>query len=455
MTEMKSPEVQPPGLAWVQRTFNLEPQWTAEPDPQVIEQTIQSLLPSRTIQVTFLAEGALNKLYDVKIDNEVFVIRVSLPVDPYYKTMSEVATVEWVSRTANIPVPRVITYQSSRENPIGFEWIIMNKMPGRPLKELWRSLSFSAKISLVEKFAAYSSCLFRNQLQGIGNLYMKASTLNDSRLSEATWPAGNPACSNKSPLSENEHIPAGLPDVGRIVSMHFFWGSHIFQDVPRGPFKSSSDWMASRLSFSEKDYQSVLDNLPSKDFESDDEDDADDARRTLEIIGKLKTLLPSFFPLHGDNPEPSVLVHDDLSSRNILVHDNGELAAILDWECVSALPLWRACYYPAFLKGPPRSLKPDLGRYELEGSGEASDLYWEHLWEYEVTLLRGVFIDKMKSLEPGWVEVFHKSQRQRDFDIAVQNCDNEFVARHIRAWINDLTAGVDNHRSLRDRIDED
>ena len=160
---MKPLEVQPPGLAWVQRTFNLEPQWTVEPDPQAIERTIQSLLPSSTVQVTFLAEGALNKIYDVKIDNEVFVMRVSLSVDPYYKTMSEVSTVEWISRTTNIPVPRVITYQSSRENPIGFEWILMTRMPGRPLKELWRSLSFSAKTSLVGEFAAYSSCLFRNQ----------------------------------------------------------------------------------------------------------------------------------------------------------------------------------------------------------------------------------------------------------------------------------------------------
>lgn len=250
-------------------------------------------------------------------------------------------------------------------------------------------------------------------------------------------------------------MPAGLPYMGRIVSMHFFWGSYILQDVHRGPFISSSDWIISRLSFSEKDYQSALDNLLSSDFESDDEDNADDARRTLEVIGKLKTLLPSFFPPNGDNPEPSVLVHDDLSSRNILVYDNGELVAVLDWEYVSALPLWNACYYPAFLKGPPRGLKPDLRRYEIEASGEASDLYWEHLWKYEVTILRDVFIDRMKSLEPGWVDVFHKSQRQRDFDTAVQNCDNEFVARHIRAWIDDLTARVDNHRSLRDRIDED
>ncbi|KAE8359635.1 phosphotransferase enzyme family-domain-containing protein [Aspergillus caelatus] len=311
---MKSLELQPPGLAW----------WTVEPDSQVIEHTIQCLVPSSTIQVTFLAESALNKIYDVKIDNEVFVMRVSLPVGPYYKTMSEVSTVDWIYHTTKIPVPRVITYQSSRDNPIGFEWITMTKMPGRPLKELWRSLSFSAKASLVGEFAAYSSCLFGKQFQGIRNLYEKASILHDSG---------------------KEHMPARLPDVDRIVSMHFFWGSHILQDVHRGQFTSK------------KDCESTLDNLPSSDLESDDEDDeddADDAIRTSEIIGKLKTLLPSIFSPNGDNPEPSVLVHDDLSSRNILVHDNGELAAILDWECVPALPLWKACYYPAFLKGPPR-----------------------------------------------------------------------------------------------------
>ena len=443
------------GLAWVQKTFNLEPQWIVEPDLRAIEQTIQSLQPSSTVQVTFLAEGAFNKIYDVKIDKEVFIMRVSLPVDPYYKTVSEVSTVDWISRTASIPVPRVITYQSSCENPIGFEWIIITRMPGKPLKKMWPSLSFSAKTILVGQFAIYSGCLFRNQLQGIGNIYRVASTLNDSTLAEATWPAGNSAYSNESPPSAKENLPRGLPDVGRIVSMHFFWGSHILQDVYRGPFGSSKDWITSRLSLSEKDCQSTLDNLPSGELGSDDEDEADDATRTLKIIRKLQSLLPSVFPPNGDNPEPSIMVHDDLSSRNILVHKSGELAAVLDWECVSALPLWNACYYPAFLKGPPRRLKPDLGRYKHEANGEPSDPYWEHLWEHEITLLRDVFIEKMKRLEPGWVDVFNKSQRQRDFDLAVQNCDNEFVARHVRAWIDDLTTGVDSPRSLRDRINED
>ncbi|KAB8276153.1 hypothetical protein BDV30DRAFT_224541 [Aspergillus minisclerotigenes] len=412
-------KAQQPGLAWVQRIFNLEPQWTVEPDPQVIEQTVRSLLPLSTVHV--------------------LVMRVSLPVDPYYKAMSEVSTVGWISRTTTRPVPGVITYQFSRDNPIGFEWIITTNMPGRPLKELWRSLSFSAKTSLVGEFAAYSSCLFQNQFQGIGNLYKTATMLNDSGVSGATWPGGTPPYPIKSPVSEKEHIPAGLAD-----------------DVHRGPLTSSGDWITSRLSLREKDCQSTLDNLPSGDPDSDDEADAHDAIRTLEIIGKLKALLPSILPPSVDNPEPSVLVHDDLSSRNILVHNNGELAAILDWECVSALPLWNACDYPAFLQGRSRRSEPGLGRYRVEANGEVCDLYWEHLWDYEITLLRDVFIERMKRLEPEWVEVFDKSQSQRDFAPVVQNCDNEFLARRIREWINDLTAGVDNnYRSLHDRIYED
>ncbi|KAJ5887322.1 hypothetical protein N7504_011369 [Penicillium tannophilum] len=446
---METSEAQFWGLAWVQKTFNLEPQWTVEPSTKAIERTIQTLRPSSTIQVTFLAEGALNKLYDVKIDNEICVMRISLPVDPYYKTMSEVATLDWISRTTDIPVPRVITYQSSRESLIGFEWILMTKMSGKPLREVWRSLSFSAKASLVGEFTTYSSCLFRNQLQGIGNIYSAASAFGDVLLADATFPAGNSACHNKSPLS---NLPKGSPQVDRIVSMQFFWGSHILQDVHRGPYGSSRDWILSRLSLTEKDCHSTLGNLPSSDLESDDEDEADDARRTLEIIGKLKCLLPSIFPLNGDVIEPSIMVHDDLSSQNILVYDSGELAAVLDWECVSALPLWIACYYPTFLQGRSRRLEPDLGRYKPEANGGPSDLYWEHLWDHERTLLRDMFIDKMKELEPGWVDVFNKSQRQRDFDTAVQNCDNGFVARHVCAWIDDLTTGVENPRSLCDRI---
>jgi hypothetical protein len=55
----------------------------------------------------------------------------------------------------------------------------------------------------------------------------------------------------------------------------------------------------------------------------------------------------------------------------------------------------------------------------------------------------------------GWVDVFKTIQRQRDFNTAVQTCDNETVARHVRAWVDGLAAGVNSSRSLRERVDED
>ncbi|KAH7259208.1 uncharacterized protein BKA55DRAFT_562211 [Fusarium redolens] len=52
-------------------------------------------------------------------------MRVSLPVDPKHKTAGEVATLKWLSQHSTMPVPRVIAFDDTRDNQIGFEWILM------------------------------------------------------------------------------------------------------------------------------------------------------------------------------------------------------------------------------------------------------------------------------------------------------------------------------------------
>lgn len=182
----------------------------------------------------------------------------------------------------------------------------------------------------------------------------------------------------------------------------------------------------------------------------------EDAIRTLDIIRKLKDLLPLIFqPSKGDaedGPESSIVVHDDLASRNILVRDNGELSGVLDWECVAALPLWAACNYPAILEGPDKHTEPDRTTYDHDDDGEPSDDYLEDLENYELTLLRDVFMVTMRDLEPGWIDVYQKTQREKDFDYALRNCDNVFEARVIREWIEDVCSG-NSHEGLRERID--
>jgi hypothetical protein len=98
----------------------------------------------------------------------------------------------------------------------------------------------------------------------------------------------------------------------------------------------------------------------------------------------------------------------------------------------------------------PRDTKPDSKNYHVEDSRPGS-LYREHLTEYEITILRRYFIDQMRMLEPEWIKIFETSQKQRDLDTAVENCDNEFLARSINGWLDDIAIKGD-FPSLHDRI---
>ncbi|KAL2678538.1 hypothetical protein Neosp_009286 [[Neocosmospora] mangrovei] len=382
-------------LRWEENTFGLEPRWRVEPDIEKIKSTLQSLWPSSTAQVAFFAQGAFNKLYQVTVEDQPpLMLRISLPVDPQYKTLSEVATIRWVHSVTTIPLPQVITYNSSLDSTLGFEWILMTRLDGTSLSSAWTHIDFSTKSTLVRQFASFAASLFRNQLSGIGNIY----------------PASRPILS---------------PTTGRIVSMPFFWGDRINLDMDRGPFRHSRDWIAARLRLAESDCLAVLRKYPADaEIDSDAEDDKEDATRTASIIAKLQQLIDIVFPETTMAEDPTVLSHTDLSRSNILVDEVGKLTGVVDWECVSALPLWKACSYPSFLEGRPRRDKPDETRYTQDLDQVPPSLYLEHLLEYELTLLRALFLEEMERVEPRWTAVFNASQLQRDFDLAVEHCDN-------------------------------
>jgi hypothetical protein len=200
----------------------LEPRWTVELDEDAIRQTVASSLNLATVpcHIKFLAQGAFNKVYVVifpEKEKEV-IARVSLPVDPKWKTLSEVATLQWVRDNTSLPVPEILSYQADRNSAIGFEWIVMSKMPGKSLGDRWRDVAFSAKEEIVRQLAVFCSDTFRAQLRGIGNLFL-----------DSTGPV---------PGSSAQDGPFR---VQRIVSSQFMWDNHIHAQVSRGPFQSSRD----------------------------------------------------------------------------------------------------------------------------------------------------------------------------------------------------------------------
>ncbi|RFU32943.1 hypothetical protein B7463_g3395, partial [Scytalidium lignicola] len=311
-----------------------------------------------TCAIEFLAQGAFNKVYIVRSLEVEVVVRVTLPVDPAWKTLSEVATLKWVRENTSLPVPEVLAYRADRSSTIGFEWIIMNKIPGKPLAEVWGDISFSAKETIVRQLALFCSNTFQKQMHGIGNLFPR-QTLKTPCVK----------------LASASHLQYPCPfHVQKIVSAAFIWDNRIHQDVFRGPFTSSKDWLFARLMLVDNDYRSRLNRIQnitnSDDEEEEEEYEVEELEHIMDIILRLKSRLDEFFPTKNSQPEPSMIFHDDLSRSNILVDQDGVLTAVVDWECVSALPLWFACQFPPLLQGKLLDKEPIESKYQHDVNGE-------------------------------------------------------------------------------------
>ncbi|KAK7686686.1 hypothetical protein QCA50_010286 [Cerrena zonata] len=394
-------------VEWVSSLSGTQPRWATEPSLTGIEELVRRRLQisSEAYKVSFFAEGGFNKLYQIKTTSLEYLVRIALPVDYRWKTLSEVATLDFVRRHGTELVPKVFEFDvdiSSPENIIGFEWIIMEKLPGVSLEERWQELTWDAKEGLIKTIVSILAKLFDHPLSTIGNIYPQPNTT----------PTSN------------------TPTVGRIVSMVFFWNKHATQDVNRGPFRSSHDWLVARLAFVLADAAETLQT-------SEDEDDQEEAVESQQLASRLLRLLPSLFPPHPDIPEQTIICHDDLSFHNLLVDGSGKLTGIVDWECVSALPLWKACQLPAFLQGSDRTDRPDPASYSLDKeTGLPGQLFYEHVREWEKSRLREVFLEEMERVRPAWVKEYRAGQKYADFDLAVQCCDDEFARKSAKRWVD-------------------
>ncbi|KAK4097668.1 kinase-like protein [Parathielavia hyrcaniae] len=383
---------------------------------------VLELSPEDDCRVTFYAEGAFNKLYLIECANGRSLLRVSLPVDPTRKTRGEVTTLRWIRRTTHVPVPKIIAFDDTQDNEIGFEWILMELIPGISAYKRWRKLSMAEKTCFVEQVAEFQSQFLRHSIedakfQSIGTL-VPADPPSDQTYSH--------------------------PKPGRIVSHMFFMGDHFHYDIARGPFRSSHDWLSA--------YISIIRQAQTKALAKTEDEDREDAKNCLRVATKLAKLLPKIFPAVLNPAEQTVLWHDDLSLQNILVDDDGKVTALIDWECVSCEPLWVAAEMPKFLLGNVREEEPRRDGYadasdDVMGSEELDDegkdgLYWIHLMEYETTQLRKVYAAKMKELWPQWETEVAYGALKRDFLGAVGRCAAGWYLKRVEQWIGAVEVGT-------------
>lgn len=417
------------GLKWDRDGLDLVPLWTREPSIEAIETVCRQRLQvsnNANCSISFHAEGAFNKLYVVRTDEQSLLIRISLPVCPHDKTRGEVTTLRWLAENTNIPVPKIVAFDDTSKNEIGFEWILMELMPGVTAYKQWRSLTMAQKVFLTQQIAEFQAQLFRHKFpcasfRGIGTLGCAA---------------------------DREKL-----EPGQLVSNMFFMGDHVnYDEVQRGPFRSSHDWLKSYLEIIMREFEDVKTTC-------EDEDEVEEAEGALKTAKRLLTLLPKIFPPIQEPSERTALMHHDLGLQNILLDEHGNISAVLDWECVSAMPLWAVTEVPKFLRNRDREDEPSRDNYpdeepppeggsdngerdpdELDDEGK-NGLYWIHLMEYETTQLRKIYHDKMRSFWPDWDLFREESSLRADFYEAASCCAGAMFLKRVRTWVDKIEAG--------------
>ena len=350
------------------------------------------------VAVTFFAEGAFNKLYTIAIgrnrdpDFPWYIFRATSPVEPFYKTASEIATYSYLRERTSIPIPRVIAHSSTAENELGCEWILMEKVPGVPLADVWRDIDLETKSKQTKIIADFWRQLQEQSFSAIGNLYFSQDidVLTDAVRVVAT--------------EDKKYV------LGPVVTPYMFVGGRKLR-VPRnlGPYTNDAEYMAA-MADSEREDMKLLLSADAHSLHDFDEDLAEDAEKIVEVLNELQTMSPALFP---SRPREFSLLHHDLSLTNILVDPTTyEITGIVDWECVGTRPHWESKYPQLLDAVGPESLELEV---EPLAPGETDEVRVEHWENWERRQLRPMFdreLGEVRHADDGRDEIRREFRQQ-------------------------------------------
>lgn len=405
-----------PVFVWESGTFGPIPRWLSPPDTTVIERLSRrhlQLPDDCHLAVAFFSEGAFNKLYTIVVPDDdgnpgspLYIFRVTSPVEPFYKTASEVATLSYIRERTSIPVPRVIAHNPNAENELGCEWILMEMVPGVSLAKVWSDIDLDSKGRTTKSIAGFVQQLrdIQRRFTAIGNLYLHGDI--------DTWNAAVRVV----PTDDEKYV------LGPIVTPYTFAGGRKLR-VPRdlGPYSNDAEYI-SALAATEMEDMKLLLSADAHSYADFDEDLVEDAGDIIEVLNELQTISTTLFP---SRPRHFPLCHHDLSLANILVDPaTYKITGIVDWECVGTRPHWEDTY-PLFLDGP-----EVIGEVESLAPGDRDEFRVERWEDWEKTKLRLVFDQELSEACHGHDEEdeFRREFRQQLDWVGIS-------AGRVRKWV--------------------
>ncbi|KAK7054673.1 hypothetical protein VNI00_003136 [Paramarasmius palmivorus] len=118
-----------------------------------------------------LTRGLSHEIYVAKTSSELrLVARLSRTQEDIRKLESEVATMRYVKQRTRIPIPTVYVVETTTDNPVGMQYVIMERMPGAHLYDIWDELSIEHQKSVLTDIADILTQLAALKFDRIGAL---------------------------------------------------------------------------------------------------------------------------------------------------------------------------------------------------------------------------------------------------------------------------------------------
>ncbi|KAI1987138.1 hypothetical protein LOZ53_004468 [Ophidiomyces ophidiicola] len=290
-------------------------------------------------QITKLPEGFYNKVFLLKTElGGETLARIPNPNagSASYVIASEVATLDFLRNVLDIPVPEVIDWSppSTQPDAVGAGYMLMKKVKGCQLSDVWPDMSEAQRFSLVKSVVAIEAKLSRLGIQGYGSIYYKD-----------TYPNGMPL-----KISAPDQGPGA--DVlekfvlGPSTERNFWVDGRESLELDRGPWSTAAEYISA---IAKREVLCIRNSVPTQSrFHASSLAKGDRAREAhIKLLHEFLALLPYILP-PAEITQP-VLLHHDLHADNIFVDkdDPTKITGIIDWQATYAAPLFLQTRFPS------------------------------------------------------------------------------------------------------------
>lgn len=187
----------------------------------------------KVIALKKVSEGGFNRVL-LAVHEDQFQALVKIPynisVPKIYATASEVATLEFL-RLKGIPTPKIYGWSSTRDNPVGVEYIVMEPASGIGLDSKWFELTKKQQLTVTTEIVDMETKLFSIPFNATGSIYFKKDI--PSHLQTDLYRPGT--------LDPDGHSKTFC--LGPIADYMFWYGKRAEMQLDRGPCKNCSCYL--------------------------------------------------------------------------------------------------------------------------------------------------------------------------------------------------------------------